>query len=239
MQGVLRQAQTELSVWLNDIITVGTSWWALRLYVAAAALLFLALSFWIAQRQRRWLLSLEPGNFDRSFSGPRPSRKQSILKQLDRLHAFKRTKIFSALGSLVLLIVFGFVVPSLLIGLGIVYFRWFNPAGHLLIDEGSHPLNMPSPWQTFWFLISQVSLGVAGSPESVAGSFGAHIANISFDHGNPISVIAVLAYRYFVGAFGGVFGHFTWTLGRVFTSTGPKEEELNAALGAVASSRDG
>ena len=238
MQEFLQHAQTELSVWLNDIIMLATSWWALRLYAAAGALLVLALSFWIARRLRKWLLSLKPGNFDRNFSGPKPTRKQSILKQLDRLHAFKRTKIFSALGSLVLLIVFGFVVPSLLIGLGIVYFRWFNPAGHLLIDGVSHPLNMPSPWQTFWFLTSQVSLGVAGSPASIAGNFGAHIANISFDRGNPISVIAVLAYRYFVGTFGGVFGHFMWTLARVLGSTGPKEEELNAALSAISSAGD-
>ena len=203
MHALFEQILRDFPHWLHASVALATSWWALRVYAVAMAVAVLAASFWFAQRQRGWLMGLEPGKF-RSLL-PRPqaqAQKFQIQKQLAKLHAFKQSKVLSAFGSLGLLILFGFVVPSVLIGASIAWYRWFDPSGHLLVGNGARPLGAPSLPQTFWFVVSQMSLGVAGSPASVAGFFGAHIAAVSFDRSNPVSVLAVLGYRYFVGAFG-------------------------------------
>lgn len=239
MHGTLDKLYNEISPWLHEFVRIATSWWAQRAYVVVAAIVITAISFWIAQRQRSWLIGLSPGNFDRSFQGPHPTRKKTIEKQLGQLRDFKNSMMRSALSSLGLLFLFGLAVPSAMAILGMIHYSWFNPSGHLLVDEHSRPLTSPSVAESFWFLASQSSLGVVGSPASFAGAFGAKIADVSFDHANAVSDIIVFGYREFLGLFAGVLTHFLLTLGRVVSSTGPKELELNAALAGVSGCKTG
>jgi hypothetical protein len=237
MQRILEKIQGVIGPWAHEFLVLATSWWALRAYVIIAALAVLAASFWIAQRQRTWLLSLSPGNFDRSFRGPKPKREDSIKRRLHELHAFKNSMLRSAASSLAWLILFGLAIPSALVILGTQYYGWFDPSGHILVDDKLHPLSHPGTSETFWFVASQLSLGVVGSPASFAGTFGLHVPNVSFDQVNPVSDAVVLAYRYFVGVFGGVFGHFVLTLIRVARTTGPKDTELREALSSLSAAR--
>jgi hypothetical protein len=214
--------------WFAVIAHVLTSWLAWRIYAITLAVMVLGGSFWIANAQRVQIIEWKPER------GRKPTTQKGVYERLERLAQFKANARVTVLLRLLLVVLFGFAVPSIILGAGIYFYGWLLP-GRSALDcmscEGhqAEPLSLPAIAS---YVISQLTLGVSG----ILGELSAKPPLTSaYGPADTITADGLLLYRYFVGGFVSIFGKLILNAFQVSrrSSILKVEAELNAALMAA------
>jgi len=223
---------TELVAWsgpiLRALVAAATSWLAQRIYVLAGAGAIVIASVKFASKQSADFFPMPRPR------GRKPIRRASIQKALDKASRFQSARTLTFLRRTAMVVVFGFVVPSALLLLGVRYYAWFRPgAAPLLATNGCYAAAAhPSIWETAQFVASQLTMGITDS--RLSGSLITGTSNLRPSLGYMPSdrVVSgmVVFYRYFIGAFTTLLIRLGLSTFRAVTSVDQNMKELQAEL---------
>lgn len=223
---------TELVAWagpiLRYLLAAATSWLAQRIYVLAGAAAIVIASVRFAGKQSADYFPMPKRR------GRKPIRRASIQKALDKAHQFEDARTLTFLRRTAMVVVFGFVVPSALLLIGLRYYAWFRPgAAPLLATNGCYTAEAhPSIWQTARFVASQLTMGITDSRLSgslITGTSNLH-PSLSYLPSDSVVSGLVVFYRYFIGAFTTLLIRLGLSTFRAVTSVDQDKKELQAEL---------
>ncbi len=224
---------------LDRLAQIATSWLAWRVYALLLAAGIAFASVWYAGRQD-WMVKERLKDL-KSFRGPSPTRRETILKQLGVIEAHKAYRLRFLTSATVKVLLFGFVVPSILLLMGIRCYAWFRPGVLPLISSNgcSSAVADPSLWGSIQFVLLQLTMGVAdahlsGGLLKAGGGLSGGEAYLPADKGVGL---AIVSYRYFVGGFAALLA----LLGRTIFTTlmfplNEVQRKLQRALAAAPAS---
>lgn len=182
---------------LQSVGAAATSWLAWRIYAALAAMVIGGGSILFALRQRAKILELVP------FRGRKPRKLEAIDRRIEHVQKFKANQTRVLLSRMLLVVAFGFVIPSTLLLLGIHYYSWFKVGeAPLQITMGCRTWSIhPSLEAAAQFVLSQFAMGASAS--HVVGSLAASTPWLSrgttYAPNDGVVSTAVILYRYFIG----------------------------------------
>jgi hypothetical protein len=222
-------AEAWSAIWPVLILIRGwlTSWWGLRIEVILAALIVLGLSFWIARQQNA---ALKKDYEEYKPRGREPDDPDKLRAKIQEIEARKATFAWQSVRQALAVGFFGFVVPSSLMALGLLYYSWFVTNGSALARAigcgGSHevlPLNLVT---AALFVLSQFFMGYGQHLDELSTRIPALSSAASLTPTNSYIVLAVVAYRFYVGAFSLLFSNLVRRAVVAVRSIGPKQKRL-------------
>jgi hypothetical protein len=230
MGGQISAIAADAGIWFEHLRVLATSWLAWRIYAATAVMLVMAISIWIAHSQQVDVLELRP------FRGKKPTKRESIQKRLDKLQAIKGRARATNLLRAGWVLLFGFIVPSIMLAGIIHFYSWFQPNVEALVHAGCHggTVAHPSLISATMFMFSQLAMGASGIAADISSrSFGTMMP--SYLPSNTWFAEALAIYRYFIGAFSLIFVRLLIVAFKVSSdeSLTKMENELLKALSAA------
>lgn len=190
--------------WAAWAETMLTSWLAWRIYALLGGAIIVALSLWNANRHRDVIV--EP-----SIRPSRAKTKRGIRDALNRLDQLIKGGQSAVFRQALLVLFYGFLIPSTVLGLAIYFYPWFVPGQSALSTSGCpHSVTVsPTFFGTGVFVFSQLAMGMANTVSGLAtGALGNAIHG--YTPANGIVAAAVVGYRYFIGLFAGAFAHLVY-----------------------------
>ncbi len=189
---------------------MATSWLAWRFYALAGGTFVAGLSIWNANRHREFVVEIS------NPPGRKPSRRKSIMRWQRELDERVGNKQREAVRQALLVLFYGFFIPSTVLGVAIYYYPWFMPGHEALSVSGCpHPMAVtPTFFGTGTFIFSQLAMGMANKMSFLADSALAR-AFPTYMPANGIIAAAMVGYRYFIGLFAAAFVHLLYTARKI------------------------
>ena len=196
--------------WAAGVLSTGE---AMRVYALMAITMTLLLSTLIAFRIKRELEEIAGDVFVITQRGRPPTKPKSREMALEKLKAARARIWRKYFTHLLIFSICGFVVPTLTLYLGVMFYDWFDPVGKpLLFTSNQQVVTAPTSHQILYFALNQLSHGALTDYPEVFRLEWSEVTN------NPANVIfsaAVVIYRFIVGAFALVFPLFLLRATRV------------------------
>ena len=218
MEHWLTSAVLTVKPWATWAGVMLTSWLAWRIYALIGGVAAVGLSIWNANRHREFVVEFS------SPPGRKPSKLRSIRRWQRELEERVGNKQREAVRQAMLVLFYGFFIPSTALGLAIYYYPWFMPGQDALSVSGCpHPLAVtPTFFGTGIFIFSQLAMGMANkmsflADSALAGAFPVYMP------ANGIVAAAMVGYRYFIGLFAAAFVHLLYTARKI--PADPKVQE--------------
>lgn len=117
-------------------------------------------------------------------------------------------------GGVSTLLVCGFILPSLLLGLFLYRYSWFFPGQHAFLAPAGAgaPISNPSPWDVLWVVGVQLMQGLETGSQTayaIGQTLNLSLTGATFNADDPTVKWIILGYRYFIGAFAVALGGYT------------------------------
>jgi hypothetical protein len=210
MEHWVANAALAVKPWLDGAGTMLTSWLAWRIYALAGGVFVAGLSIWNANRHREFVVEIS------SPPGRKPSTRKSILRWQRQLAERVGNKQREAVRQAILVLFYGFFIPSTVLGLAIYFYPRFMPGQDALSVSGCpHPLAVtPTFFGTGAFIFSQLAMGMANKMSFLADSALARAFPV-YMPANEIVAVAMVGYRYFIGLFAAAFVHLLYTARKI------------------------
>jgi hypothetical protein len=179
---------------------------AIRIYVLLTILTVLGLSILVAFRVKHELEEIADDIFVVTRRGRPPRKPKSIEDAIEKLRKVRKTIWHRYFWHLLVLVVCGFVIPTLTLYFGAAFYEWFVPDQKpLLLSATRTIIDHPTGEQIWYFAVDQLSHGALNDYPEV---FGREFGNVTNNPDNTIFSSAVVLYRLIVGAFGMVLPLF-------------------------------
>jgi hypothetical protein len=202
------------------------SWLGHRIEVGVVAGLVLLLSYWVATTQNS---ALKNTYHELKFPGPMPTRPQTAHNQLQRIDEHRKNTAWKAARQGFLVGLFGFVVPSVIVGLSLYHYPWFFPNQFPLTREigcdvrAATHLNLGT---TVLFVLAQFFMGFGQHIDEISTRLPSFAAAASLNPANSLVMCGVILYRIFIGAFSLNFLNLVRRAIVISRSVGPREQRL-------------
>lgn len=230
MEHWLANAVVAVRPWAAWAGTMLASWLAWRIYAVAGGLAAVGLSLWNANQHREFIVEVS------NPRGPKPTTRRGTRRRLRRIEQLIKDKQGEAIRQALLVLFYGFLVPSTVLGLAIYFYPWFMPGQDALSLAGCpRPANVaPTLLGTGMFVFSQLAMGMANTASSLADGALANVLP-GYTPANGAIAAALVGYRYFIGLFAGSFAHLVYAAMKMpaHPELVRQRQELEAALGAA------
>jgi hypothetical protein len=172
----------------------------LRLSVMAAGALVLVASLYVAFSQQRLLRDVRISIFDHPpIPGRKPKSDEAVERRKRRIANFRKRVWLNLSWHFFLLILLGFIIPSVMLYFGALHYTWFDENhGAFISAEGGTLVAQPTEQQALLFVIGQFSKGALMDFMEV---FDLSVGGITNDPDNWYFSSMVFLYRLFAGAF--------------------------------------
>jgi hypothetical protein len=226
MHDFLKKLWIAIWPWIDAAQQVLSSWLGKRIEVAAAAALMLVISFYIAHSQRQKIMK----DFaETKKRGARPTTQPKLDEWLAEFEKDRLNNAFELGYAALLVALFGFVIPSTLMGLGVYEYNWFFPKAHALmsVNCGKNSPNSLSYFGTAIFVTSQFFMGFGQHLDEIIPHQSTLAAASALEPADSVIAAALILYRYFVGAFSLMFVQLISRAYAVRRMVGPVEKLLD------------
>lgn len=179
-----------------------------RFVVLAVGVIILLLSLRWAFRQIALLRGVEFNDFVKAFPGRAPQDPERIKKRNEAIAAYRNHRWLGLFRSLTALILFGFVIPTVMFYAAANYYSWFDASGSPFLDAATdQPVQQVTASGVWLFIVSQIAKG------SLMDVFEVFHLDVGAITNNPHDVAfsaGVLVFRTITGIFATVVGVFVW-----------------------------
>lgn len=191
----------DISNLIDRMVALTTSPVSQRVGVLLAGLLVLISCVWAAYAEMRALRAIDPRSLEAKKSKVWKTCK-TLTDKLMQFRDLKANTLLTVLNTGGMLIVVGWIVPSLILALVVAHYDWLSMGDVAFRLAGEPSADVPSPTlnQVFLYVVSQFGHGAILDVMEV---FEIKFSPITHDPRHPVASL-ILAYRTFVGTFTGV-----------------------------------
>jgi len=184
-----------------------------RFLVLSAGVVILLLSLKWAFEQIALLRGVEFNDFSKAYPGRPPSDPEKIAKRNAAIAAYRKNAWGSLFRAMATLILFGFVVPTLMFFAAANYYSWFDASGAPFLDLSTQqPVQHLQGSGLMLFIASQIA---KGSLMDVLEVFHLDLGSVTNNPRDVAFSAGVLVFRTVTGIFAAVLGVFAWKALRI------------------------